>query len=120
MSHDVDDMLKRVRQFLDDLHAGQIVSWELGLLKVGAVGAFEVAAIVSGGRLIEIRTDLYPRDAVTTDISLLRHSGDDVYHVTTQGIQPLVSIPDAIEVCGQIRQRIQDRMSFEDAIGPFW
>lgn len=118
----VDRMLQSIRRQLEALGNGEIVSGEIGLLKVGAEAAFEAQALVVGNRQITIQTDIYP-DGVTTEISLHRceRRGDTnhIFFITKDRLQPLYSIPEAIEVCGEIRERMQSGLSYEAAIQPF-
>lgn len=115
---DLDKMMDRLRRQQQALHSGEIVSSEIGLLKIGAEAAFEVAAKI-GNRKIEITTDIYP-NGISTEISLYQYKDENqIIFITRDALQPLSSIPEAIEVCGQIRERMQSGLSYETAIRPF-
>ena len=119
MSDEVDHMVERVHRMMELLQQGEIVSSEIGLLKIGATSAFQVEALVPTDRQIMIFTYFYP-DKVESELQIYRYtSANDFHFVLKDPLKALRTIPEALQVCGEIRAAIEGGLSYMDAISPY-
>lgn len=112
-----------VKRMLEQLHAGKIVSYERGLLKVGATGAFAVEAMVRGQREINLNTFFYGRELqkAESEISLHRYEGrEQIFPVGEPvPIRSVQTMGEGIEIIDEIRDLMNEGATFEQAISAF-
>lgn len=97
------------------------ISMELGLMRIGAIAGFQVECLTSDERLLRITTYIYPQQ-ITSDLSLEKFRRNvngakyGTFYVTSDELESLPTIPDAIRAIEQIRDYMNSGLSYLDAL----